>query len=55
MLIKLLMKAVPISTQARGVLVKTPHFQWTIMASIYDIFDIGGTWLHTQLLILMHH
>lgn len=29
--------------QVRGVLIKTPRFQWTLMAAIYDILDIGGT------------
>lgn len=28
--------------QIRGVVIKTPKFQWTIMATIYDTLDIGG-------------
>ncbi len=28
--------------QIRGVVVKTPIVQWTIMATLYDMFDLGG-------------
>lgn len=30
--------------QIRGVIVKTPKFQWTVMASLYDMLDVGGDW-----------
>ncbi len=29
--------------QVRGAVVKTPKFQWTLMFSLYDIFDLRGS------------
>ncbi len=33
-----------LNAQIRGVLIKTPKFQWTLMATLYDLLDAGGAW-----------
>lgn len=38
-----------VNFQVRGVVVKTPRFQWTMALTLYDIFDLPGTVLAINL------
>jgi hypothetical protein len=38
-----------LNAQVRGVLIKTPRFQWTMMFALYDVLDIGFSGFHASL------